>query len=349
VDSNWSGSATVSLPGFTLQDAGSDVGTPHLTEFASSAVKFGTIDSENSYSFAAGTATKYKAINLFLESGTHGNPKMAGHLGHVVAMGAQVYDKDGKAIGWYLTAEEAADVCAKIEGDQSVKVWVDHASTIKSDVYMDLNGYNMTKLTLNDGVKLYAFDSKAAAGEAGASINVAAQPYTQINGKTYVVNDGRVYPVELKIASVSLRLGADASSASMYYTASIKAAAEAGIKNFGVAVTVDPEAAKLTEDYLYTQVENETPNGEYYGVLVQNIAANDKTGKNAGNAATPIYAKAYVTLEDGTELFSNPVNKTLAQVVEAVEAKTDLTPDQTIVVNAMTGSDWYKEIKGIED
>ena len=132
----------------------------------------------------------------------------------------------------------------------------------------------------------------------------------------------------------------------MYYTASIKAAAEAGIKNYGVAVTVDAEADKLTEDYLYTQTEG-TPAAEYNGVLVQNIAATGKTG-NKSNAETAIYAKAYVTLEDGTELFSNPVNKTLAQVVAAVVAKDPAaegwTGAQITAVDAMKKSDWYAEI-----
>ena len=334
VDSGWSGTASVDVGGFALEE--------HGQEFATDVLFYGSLDSNNA--FINSTTQSVAQPNLFLENAAHENPRLYAYAEKFYACRAQVY-KNGKATGWYLTPAEAVDVCKIISGD-SVKVWADHASTIKSDVYMDLNGYNLTKLTLNDGVKLYAFDSAAEAGEAGASINVAAQPYTQINGKTYVVNNGVVYPVELKIASVSLRPSTDGSSASMYYTASIKAAAEAGIKNYGVAVTVDAEADKLTEDYLYTQTEG-TPAAEYNGVLVQNIVANGKDG-NKGNAETAIFAQAYVTLADDSVCFSTAANKTLAQVVADVVAKDPAaegwTGDQITAVDAMKKSDWYAEI-----
>ena len=346
VDSEWSGSATVSLSGFTLQDAGSTEGTQHLAGFATTAVKFGTIDS--SYNFMEGTTAAFTPINMFLEYGTHENPQVAGYESYVVPMSAQLYE-DGVAT-WYTMFGNAVEAYVKSDAaSKYIKVWRgDKAVTINTTVYVDLNGYGYSNATLGANGKVYAFDSKAAAGEAGASINVDAQPYTQINGKTYVVNNGVVYPVELKIASVSLRPSTDGSSASMYYTASIKAAAEAGIKNYGVAVTVDAEADKLTEDYLYTQTEG-TPAAEYNGVLVQNIAANGKPG-NKSNAETHIYAKAYVTLADDSVCFSTAADKTLAQVVADVVAKDPTaegwTGAQIAAVTAMKASAWYAEITG---
>ena len=220
---------------------------------------------------------------------------------------------------------------------------------------VDLNGTKCTGITLvDDKSTLYFWDqdiewdqekNPAMEPTSATVTGEGAEPYYVRNGKTYVLNEGKVYPVEYKITNVSLRPSAYA--ASLYYTASVKAHADAGLQNWGVAVSVDPEAGNTLADYMYTQTNEAAEGNAYNGVLVKNIAKNG-SADNAEFAKMPIYAKAYLTLADGTVVFSAAANKDLAQIITEVNAldQTGMTDAQKTAIADMQASAWYADIFG---
>ena len=339
VSSGWTGTASIAVPGFSLQDAGSATGTAHGQAFAASVFDFGSFD--NDFAFTAGTSKTAQRINLFLEYPSHENPQMAGYEGLLVTMRAQLYE-NGVAT-WYVQLADA--IYAYIDSKASskyIKTWTGANTTrFNTTLYVDFNGYDSTNYTLGSSGKVYAFDSTAKPGEAGASIGIAAQPITKAGGVTYVCTDGVIYPVSVEVTNVSLRPGT--AEASMYYTAKVTAHADAGIDAWGVAVTLDENETTLA-NHLYTRETDASKMGAFNGVLVKGIAKNGAED-NAARAAQPIYAKAYIEV-DGQVAMSAAVNKTLKQVVDAVVAmdQTGLTQVQVAAIEAMQATAWFASI-----
>ena len=256
---------------------------------------------------------------------------------------AQVF-ADGVST-WHLTLVNAVyGYIGTKANTKYIKMWTNSSVNLNNTFYIDFNGYDSTATKGEDG-KIYAFDSTAKAGEAGAKLKFDAEPITVINGKTYVCNEATIYPVEYKITNVSLRPSAYA--ASLYYTASVKAHANAGLQNWGVAVSVDPEAGNTLEDYMYTQTNEVVEGNAYNGVLVKNIAKNG-SADNVRYSEMPIYAKAYLTLANGTVVFSAAANKDLTEIITAVEAQDQsaMTEAQKTAIADMQASAWYADIFG---
>ena len=305
VDKDWTGSASIDLPGHGKTSLDGSI----LSDY----VIFGKIvDGE----FVANAGTT-KALSLYLEDASFEYPQLHGTAQYICASRSAL-KADGKVVSWHLTPQGAINAYAKAAGaDKHVKLWAnytnkDNDTTVTGEVYIDLNGYDQTDFALQEGGKIYAFDSKAKAGNVGATINVEAEAVTEFGGKTYInlTADGTttVYPVEYKLTSISLR----AKNEAVYYTASLKANAALGA-TMGVAVTVvenEPSAESLAE-YLYTEDANNK--GVYTGVLVKDILS-EATLERANKL---IKARAYIKV--GEELFMSELKQySLTDVVNMV-------------------------------
>lgn len=301
-------------------------------------------------------STKSKSFDgaLYAEA-TEGTPRIYGNTHLLLPYRATVMDKDGKIVEWQVTTMGAINRAnalnaaensqggyyAQMRCDYNIKVG---ATTEATTGYLDLNGNNLTELMMNEGSKLYVFDTKTKAGNAGGTValsdafyeekvdntdpenpvttvkynTVAATEVLQtgavtVGDKLYVTKLGQtvatVYPVEFKMTSVSLRAAQDA----LYYTASIKAHADVELNKSGVAVTVDPEATTDSlENFLYTNGTNSE--GAYTGVLVKDILFKN----SAEDATKPVIARAYVELADGTIFMSDAASYSLTTLVNAV-------------------------------
>ena len=288
VATNWTGSASIYIASAaTLSNHGGTYETDVL--FA------GTFDSSLAFTAASGTTTK--SVNLFLENEEHENPKLTCYGGNFVTCRANLYE-NGVATGWYLRPQDAFNAYKNSTATEKyIKLWANFATTnTVDDLYVDFNGRTGSTWTNTDKT-MHVFDSTLAVGsEDGNSHTISGgtvAPITQINGKTYVFNNNKVYPVDMKISAVSLRQ--NAAEAGMYYTASVTAHANAGITAWGVAVTLDAAETALAE-HLYTQETDTTKLGkEFNSVLVKGIV---KSAEDTERANAPIYAKAYIMVGD---------------------------------------------------
>ena len=265
---------------------------------------------------------------LFAECDATENPQLNGWTHELMPYRSQIVKADGSKY-WVVDNDKAWDDLAANEGSY-LKLWTNrYLKNITGNVTVDLNGHVPATEYAEDGetVKNAAFsfdaenpgtltvvDSAAKAGEKGVTIPTTevTTGMVSVAGKNYVVvageTDATVYPVEFKMASVSLRAAQDA----LYYTASIKAHADVVAKS-GVAVTVDPEAnTKSLENFLYTNGTNSE--GAYTGVLVKDILFKN----SAEDATKPVIARAYVELADGTIFMSDAASYSLTTLVNAV-------------------------------
>ena len=303
LDKDWNGSASIDLQGHGKNNLNGAILKDYL---------FFGIVTDGVFAPGAGTT---KALSLYLEDTSFENPQLHGTTQYIVPSRAAL-KADGEVVSWHLETQGAVNAYASAEGaNKHVKVWTNYVSnskdtTVTSEVYVDLNGYDQTDWALGEGGVIYAFDSAAKAGAVGATINVATQPVTQIGGKTYFTKavDGTttVYPVEYKLTQVALR----AASEGIYYKGSLKAHEDLGA-TMGIAVTVaDDPAANSLEQYLYTE---ETASGEHNGVLVQNILNNATTV----NAEKLVKACAYIKV-DGQPYMSDIAQYSLKGLVEQI-------------------------------
>ena len=119
--------------------------------------------------------------------------------------------------------------------------------------------------------------------------------------------------MDLQLTTVTLRPGA----AGLYFTGSFDIARDVEVARRGIVVSVYnalPVADGSDPRSLWTE--------DTTSVLVKNILS-DKVGStsNQNRAATPIYARAYVELADGSYIYSDVVVMNLREVVEAVDTQ----------------------------
>ena len=263
---------------------------------------------------------------MICESPDTDNPRLNGWQHLIMPRRLQIVYADGSKT-WETDYNGACDVVAKTAGSY-IKVWaVNRTFTVDANqtVYIDLNGKDYTsKATVNG--KLYVFDSKAAVGEAGKTINATnVEPITLApNGKIYATVAGApatTYEIGVtaKVDSVNFR----PTTAGLYYgaTATFTGAAEAvAVANAnlktGVAVSVNP-----IENFVDTAwTANDANTG--YGILVDKILKDEAEWDNAGYADTTIYAEACVTYGDKLVFLSdNDVAYSLTGVMELVAAQ----------------------------
>ena len=224
---------------------------------------------------------------------------------------ALIIDSQGER-HWFES--NAAAVAAATAGDQ-LKLYSDNGLVLDKDLYVDLNGH---KVTISGNGTVYGLDSAGddytvSPGKltAGSGITVAAET-TVRNGNRYLAleEDGgyTFHRIELKITGVSIR----PSSAGMYYSAkwACDDVLKAQIASYGVvASTANMPGTDFTseEENLYTAftkdsfVSGETKNGAVIsGIMKDDSGASDNNTKGK----TDVYAKAYITFENGQTLVS---------------------------------------------
>ena len=313
---SWSG--TTSLQMFTADGIVSFVPGTNYEKYtenvkwddkASAWVTYGTV--------AAEQVNLSKGV-LYAESPATENPRLNrwGHL--ITPYRSQLIKADGSKI-WVLDNKDAWDDLAENEGSY-LKLWTNRAlQNITGDIVVDFNGKVPTSISFNaeNPGTLTAIDTSVKAGDKSVDIPTAnvTTGLVEFGGKTYLVKAGEatsnVYPVEYKLASVSLR----AAAAGLYYTGSIKFHEEVAdmIAKCGVAVTVAEDAtADSLANYLYTNGTNSE--GAYTGVLVKDILYKN----SAEDAVKPVTARAYIELANGTLLMSDSASYSLTSLVNAV-------------------------------
>ena len=351
VDRNWTGSASIEITGVSVSEN-------HGGYYANNGKDIllnGAIDDKLVFTPTTGTSSDH--VNLFVENSAHENPRLNCYGPDFVVCRAQLYE-NGVGTGWYLRPQDAFSAYkASSATEKYIKLWANYTNTTAGEAgttwsdtyYVDLNGRNQTDWALGSKGKVYIFDSQAKAPEAGAYVNVAAEPVTQIGGETYVaVADGAkyyTYPVEVsaQLTGVTLRPAA----AGMYFTAqaTVNAADPAkAVLCTGVAVSLE-EIGDTLDGTAWTATVGEEGNG----ILVQNILKDGLEANSAiARAGQPVYAEACVTYE-GELLFLGDENKTdlhLTKLVEKIaEVYDTLEGQQKYFYNFV--DKWQKAYEGL--
>ena len=118
-------------------------------------------------------------------------------------------------------------------------------------------------------------------------------------------------PVTLQIDSVTLR----GNDTGLYYSGSFQVKKGVKVARKGIVISLYTELPVADG----TDSESHWTEGNT-SVLVRNILK-DGESSNADRATTPIYARAYVQLEDGTYIYGDAVSMNMRQVVEKADSQ----------------------------
>ena len=222
-----------------------------------------------------------------------------------------------------MTASAEADVLILQEDTDSI--------TVTQDTYLNLNGFDVGSVTVSSGM-LYVFDGQTddfsvADGNYGkiTSINgnyAAAEGYVMVNEDGY-----SFHKVEMKLTDMSLR-----SETVGLYCKSEFAGDEVvarNVKTYGVALSIKgaPNAENLDETCERSTFDGFT-NGKATSTMLNGIL---KTGNayltNKVNADTPVYASAYIEMNDGSFVFGQCQSRSLKQQVQGANGMWALLTD----------------------
>jgi len=234
-----------------------------------------------------------------------------------------------KLIGQYTTL---ADATANAGTNRYVQLLADVAEqlTVSGDLYIDLNGNTLSGLTVTGTV--YGMDSAtkdytdANAGSMTVTGTVAAA-YKSTAAQTgqifryLTVKEGGSYSFHryyMGVTTVVLSPGNDG----MGYKASFAGSetVKAQLQDFGMGVSFDPLAESLSSNVYRTKSGDQFTAGDPFTqkLIVKNILKKD-IPENHDYATTPIYARCFIRLKDGTTLFSSQYGGNLLELVEAVD------------------------------
>lgn len=263
---------------------------------------------------------------LYLE-GDYGDPQICAYEGKLVVAGAALIS--GENSTGYATATEAATACRKGE---YVKLFTDADLTLTQNCIVDLNGFtaNVTgEYTLSgmdtsgDG---FAGTGKAVWAEA-AAVKTAEVTHAP-NGKIYVaIPEGAqttYHLLDMAITGASIR----PSVSGIYYTGAWNCddALAEKLATYGVAVDAvtmpAPDFMREGSTSLWTTFDaTDLVQGESKtGAIISGILKEDRTKElNDAYGRMPVFATAYVTLQSGTTVISDPVSHSLYSAMQAVE------------------------------
>ena len=225
-----------------------------------------------------------------------------------------------------MTASAEADVLILQENTDSI--------TITQDTYLNLNGFDVGSVTVSSG-KLYVFDGQTddftvADGNYGkiTSINgdfAAAEGYVMVNEDGY-----SFHKVDLSLTDMSLR----AENVGLYCKSNFagdEVVAE-HVKTFGVALSIkgEPTVENLNEDCQYSTFSgSKFADGKATSTILKGIM---KVGNanlmNRINADTPVYARAYIQMDDGSYTFGQCQSRSLKQQAQGVNGIWTLLSDE---------------------
>lgn len=224
---------------------------------------------------------------------------------------AAVMDKAGNA-QWFSSNADAVEAC---DEKHYVKLFTNNDLVLTKNLYADLNG---NRVPVYGNYTFYGMDSSGDdfTEPTGAAILYCLDPATSIlapNGNTYVglasLGDMTYHRLDMKITGVSIRPSADG----MYYSAkwACDDTLKAQIASFGVVASTKnmpgSDFASDNENLWTAFAPSQLENGKVYnGAVISGIMKNDRSEKeNNEYGKTPVFAKAYITLIDGTTCVSS--------------------------------------------
>ena len=208
--------------------------------------------------------------------------------------------------------------------------------TISTDTVLDLNGYNITTLTVNQGVTVTLKDSQtddydATNGRGYGKITTITGKGTVLaeNGYLLVNETGKgtsSHKLTLKVSGVVLRAtDLETDGASLYYQATFggDTVIESQIKSYGVALGAGKQPD--FRDGTFTSKTDLTAweNGKtftYNSTLLKGIMRNGNAFTiNKRNSLIEIFGQAYIELADGTRITGTSVQLSLKDVVAGTD------------------------------
>ncbi len=237
----------------------------------------------------------------------------------------------------YDTLQEAVDACD--EGYVKLLKSSTQAVSVTKDLYLDLNGQSAV-LTLSDGVTVYGFDCQTddytvADGKYG-KLTVTGGEVKGLSAGTEFAEDSYLaviengaysfHRVKLQIYAMSLR----PDQAGLYYKSHFLADEKAAVQisSYGVALSVmdTPTAENLETACKYSSFTGFESGpvgnlGNASSTILKNILKTTNPNlKNNRNLRTQVFGRAYAKTTDGQVLLGQPVSRTLAEQLEAVDA-----------------------------
>ena len=234
-----------------------------------------------------------------------------------------------KLIGQYKTISEAISAADSNCYIQLLSD-VNETSTVNGDLYIDLNGHNLTGITCNGTV--YGMDSTtkdyddSLAGSMQVTGNVATvfKTAAAMTGKTHQYlavktdNGYSFHRYYMGLTAISLSPG----NTGMGYKATFAGSetVKAQLQGYGMGISFDPLAESLASNVYKTKSADKFTAGTPFTqkLLVRNILKTD-IPENHNYATSTIYARCFIRLKDGTTLFSDQLGGNLMDLVEAVD------------------------------
>ena len=220
-----------------------------------------------------------------------------------------------------FAADDAAEDTVVLEADTAVL-------EINGGSVLDLNGHSVESLqVVGENAVLYCMDSATDDftvddGVYGKIANVTAGTILPADGYMQIAEDTGVsfHCISLDICAMTLRPDV----AGVYYTSNFAGdeVVAAKVESYGVALSVKGEPVPGNGDCGYSYFSNfqagKDANAAASGTLLKNILkTTNEDARNAQNAKTAVYGRAYLKTADGYVLGST-VKRSLKTQVEAV-------------------------------
>lgn len=310
------GTGTADTKGHDLYMAKSDVSKLTVGSGVTGEVSIGINTSylgSNTYGGPiTNTAVTELNANFILE--VDGSPLLCAGDGKLCVGAVTIIHADGTEV-WHSDTATAIRECPE---DGWIKLYADAQLALTKDCAVDLNG---NKVTVSGDYTLYAMDtsgddyslSTGSAQWSSPELVKTQSIFSAPNGNTYIpVIDGATvtyHCIGMKLTHVSIR----PETCGIYYRGAwgSDSTLTGQIAQYGIAVSLEGvpgEDFASDPDCLYTAFSGETLiSGEQKaGVIIDGIMKTELDAEtNSQRGEMPIYAVAYVRLNDGTVLLSD--------------------------------------------
>ena len=214
--------------------------------------------------------------------------------------------------------------------------------TVSKDVYLDLNGCDVTGLVTVSGGTLYCMDAQtddytvedtAGYGQlknvTGKVAGVPEEAACAQDGYL-MVKEGNAYSfhrVNLQISALNLR----PEEAGVYYTSDFAGdeLVAAQVKSYGIALSVwaAPTKANLEASCKYTAYTGfQAGSNSRNSTLLKNVMTKTNTQQvNEDHSDMPVYGRAYILTQDGKYLFGQTQTHSFAELVKLAAADSNWT------------------------
>jgi len=245
---------------------------------------------------------------------------------------AAIYGENGFE-GYADTVQAAINACQGTDKIISLQRKNGEANTVSKNVNIDLNGFTGTnKLTVKTGATVFLKDSATDdfAGSFGALRNVTGSVKAM---EGYLLNtDANGYISSHAYALTLTNAVLRPSAAGIYFNGSINVDDSISVVRKGIVVSLydtQPVADGSESSCLCSTGGT--------SVLVENILGTDNSAvDNALHSTMPIYARAYMELENGSFVYSDTISMNLLEIVQTIDNQWDsLTDAQKTAVKAM--------------